>query len=109
MRRAEQRCPADWKAETRTSRASCSGRGGGVGDHGVDPAGLGDEGRNWPLAGGKRPVDGLGRGRGAGEGDTCKARVGEQGGSDGGAGAGEELEGVLRHARLMEEGDGSSC
>ena len=75
-RNAEQRWPADRKAEVDDVVGHLLGQRGGVDDHGVDAAGLGDE-RNdrTVLAASVRLIDARDFGR-AGEGDAGDAWIG---------------------------------
>ncbi len=77
-RSAEQRWPAERKAEAITSSVDLLGQRGGVDDHGIDAAGLGDERHDRAVLGGERPVDRPGDLGRAGEGDAGHGRMRDQ-------------------------------
>ena len=107
MRSAEQRCPAESKADDITSATTCSGRADEIDHHRVQPAGLGDK-RDWRACGGRAAgellLDQPGDRRRTGEDDTLHARVGDDRRPDL-AGAGQQREGVRRNARLVQDAD----
>ncbi len=102
----EQRWPALSKAEKSASSTTCSMSAVEVHDHGVEPAGLGDEGHDGSFARGERRVDrarGFGR---AGEGDARNARIAHELRAHALARAGKEMQDVWRHARLVQQPHG---
>jgi hypothetical protein len=101
-RSAEQRWPAERKAEAMTSSLTCSGKRGGIHDHGIDAAGLGDQRHDGAILGGERAVDGPShRGR-AGEGHARHMPMRDEPRADG-AVARHELQGGLGDAGFMQE------
>ena len=82
------------------------GQGGGIDDHGVDPAGLGDQRRQRPgLVLQQGAGDAPGAGRRTGEGDAGHLGIGDQGGADRRA-AGREAQDVGRYAGLVGQTHG---
>ena len=79
-------------------------QGGGVDNHGVLAAGLGDERQDGALALGQGHVDELGGLGGAGEADAADAGIRRQLGADGGAVTRQQLQHVARNASLMGQG-----
>jgi len=78
------------------------GQGGGVHDHRVLAAGLGDQ-RHVAAARGEGAVDQRGDLGGAGEHHAAHARIGHQRGADGLAAAGQQLQGRGRDAGLVQQ------
>ena len=93
-RAAEQRWPAESKAERTTSRITCSGSALESAIMALRPPVSAMNGTMAPRRVGQRPLDGPARGVGAGEGDARHARVLDERGADG-AGAGQQMQ----HAR----------
>ena len=81
-RAAEQRWPAESKAERTRSRITCSGSALESAIMALMPAGLGDEGHDGAAPRGERLLDRPARLVGAGEGDAGNARILDQGGTD---------------------------
>ena len=79
------------------------GQGRAVDDHGVEAAGLGDEGADRGVARRHRTGDGPGGLGAAGERHTGDAGVGDERRSDRAALAGQQDQCVRRHARLVQQ------
>ena len=108
MRKAEQRWPAESKADDRTSTTTCSASAGRIDHHRVEAAGFGDEGYGRAAAreaAGKLLFDQSRDRRRAGEHDPLDARVGDQRRANF-AGAGHELQRIARDARFMQHAHG---
>ena len=103
-RSAEQRWPAERKADAITSSIDLLGQRGGVDDHGIDAAGLGDQRHDRTVLGGERAIDGAADFGRAGEDHAGDARIGDEARADG-AVAGNEMQRARRHAGLMQQRD----
>ncbi|MDW8467641.1 MAG: hypothetical protein RML56_00205 [Burkholderiales bacterium] len=102
-RAAEQRCPAELNALAIVSRTSCSASAEAVGDDRVLAAGFGDQGRDRPVARGKRPVDRARRLGRASEDDAGDARIGDERAAHRRPVTGQELKHGFRYAGLVQK------
>ena len=82
------------------------GQRGAVDDHGVKPAGLGNQRRIRGEMFGHGAVDRLRRRRRAGEAHPIDARVGHQRRAHDGPGSRQQLQGACRNARLQKQAGG---
>ena len=108
MRRAEQRCPAESKADDRTSTTTCSASAEEIDDHRVEAAGFGDQAQGRAAAReapGKLFFDQPRDGCRTGEDDALDAWVGDQRRAHF-AGSRNELQRLRRDARFMQHAYG---
>ena len=106
MRSAEQRWPAESKADDDHVADDLLGKRRGIDDHRVQAAGFGDQRDRLRRARVRRPAssrcDQARDRRRAGEHDALHARIGDQRGADF-ARARQELQRVARHARFVQQ------